>query len=273
VSGAFPPFAVACARLYAAEAMADITKKDMERGRKLVAGAVAAPAILTAVPALITLLLLILAPLAPPSAVVVFFFGAVFTVLGFLIGLGIAGLLVHRRSRWIRDMRERIAADGIRAEEIGWFTNELKAAEKRALKAVEARDLLLGDAYRETLASRLTATRILRSSKRELMLARKREGKIKMLKSGRREEFLSEIKRDIEKVSVIRDEASAMLAEAEARLQMIEAAATRGGSLADSELALKKLSARTRELPLALESARMSEEIRLELEAENDVGE
>jgi len=50
---------------------------------------------------------------------------------------------------------------------------------------------------------------------------------------------------------------------------MIEAAATRGGSIADSEIALKKLSARTAELPLALESAKMTEEIRLELEKED----
>ncbi len=35
-----------------------------------------------------------------------------------------------------------------------------------------------------------------------------------------------------------------MLAESEARLQMIEAAAVRGSSIADSELILKKLSAR-----------------------------
>mgnify|MGYP001254984682 FL=1 len=59
-----------------------------------------------------------------------------------------------------------------------------------------------------------------------------------------------------------------MLAEAESRLQMIEAAARRQGGLADSELALKKLSARSSELPLALEAAKMSEEIRLELENE-----
>ena len=59
-----------------------------------------------------------------------------------------------------------------------------------------------------------------------------------------------------------------MLAEAETRLQMIEAAAARGGNLADSELALKKLSARSKSLPLALEEAKMAEEIRLELERE-----
>lgn len=253
--------------------MSDITKTDLDRGRKLVAGAVAAPATLTALPAIITLLLLVLAPLAPPVAVVVFFFGAVATALGLLIGLSVTGLLLHRRGRWLREMRERIAANGIRAEEIGWFTHELKSAEKRALRAVESRDLLLGDAYRETLASRLTATRILKSSKRELALARKREGRLKQLKSGRRDEFLTEIGRDVQKVSGIRDEAAAMLAEAEARLQMIEAAATRGGRLADDQLALKKLSARTTQLPLALESAKLSEEIRLELEAETEIGE
>jgi len=59
-----------------------------------------------------------------------------------------------------------------------------------------------------------------------------------------------------------------MLIEAESRLQMIEAAAMRGGGLADSELALKKLSARTAELPIALEAARIHQEAVDELEAE-----
>ncbi|MGH9820067.1 MAG: hypothetical protein ACRD43_07835, partial [Pyrinomonadaceae bacterium] len=44
------------------------------------------------------------------------------------------------------------------------------------------------------------------------------------------------------------------------------AAAVRGTSLADSELALKKLSARAAELPIALESAKLEEDIRRELE-------
>jgi hypothetical protein len=59
-----------------------------------------------------------------------------------------------------------------------------------------------------------------------------------------------------------------MLAEAESRLHMIEAAAMRGSNIADNELALKKLTARTSELPLALEAAKMEEEIRRELEKE-----
>ena len=63
-----------------------------------------------------------------------------------------------------------------------------------------------------------------------------------------------------------------MLIEAETRLQMIEAASMRGGGLADSELALKKLSARTADLPIALEQAKMAEEIRAELENEESNG-
>ena len=249
--------------------MNDITPADLARGRKLKIAAATAPIALTGLPAAVTFLLMLLAASGPPVAAVILFFGIIATAIGFLAGMFILGLLLHKRSLWTKEMRERIAADGIKAEEIGWFTNELKSNEKRALKAVEARDLLLADAYRETLASRLTATRIVKSSKKELLLAKRRQNSLKQLKSARSDEFQSEIERDLEKIGKINVEAKLMLSESEARLQMIEAAASRGGSLADSEFALKKLSARTAELPLALESAKMAEEIRLELERED----
>ena len=92
---------------------------------------------------------------------------------------------------------------------------------------------------------------------------------MKQLKSARAEEFQIEINKDIDKIGKISDEAKLMLAEAESRLQMIEAASSRGGSLADAEVALKKLTARASELPLALESAKMADEIRQELEKED----
>ena len=248
--------------------MSDITKAEFGRGKKLAAAAVAAPIVLTAVPAIATFVLMLLASGGPPVAAVIFFSGIIVTALSFLSGTIISGVLFGRRAKWTREMRERIAADGIKAEEIGWFRHELKSNEKRALKAVEARDLLLADAYRETLASRLTATRIVKSSKQELLLAKKRQSSLKQLKSSRAEEFQAEIVKDIGKISKINDEAKNMLAEAESRLQMIEAVASRQGGLADSELALKKLSARSSELPLALEAAKMSDEIRIELEKE-----
>ncbi len=59
-----------------------------------------------------------------------------------------------------------------------------------------------------------------------------------------------------------------MRVEAETRIHMIEAESRRGRNFADTELALKKLSARTQELPLALESARMEDAIRKDLEKE-----
>lgn len=248
--------------------MQEITPNDLARGRKLKLWAVAAPVILTLLPAIVTFLLMLFFAGGTPLAIIALTFGVVAMAFGFIAGIIISVVMARKHSVWTREMRERIAANGIKSEEIGWFRNELRPAEKRALKAIESRDLLLADAYRETLASRLTATRIVKSSQRELLLARRRQGTVKQLQSARAEDFQKQITEDIEKIGKINDEAKLMLAEAESRLHMIEAAASRGGTLADSELALKKLSARSVELPLALESAKMAEEIRLELEKE-----
>lgn len=250
------------------EARYDVSKKDLARGRRMKIGAAAAPVVLSILPALLFFVLFLVFGTSPPLAATFFAFGLIAALIGFVIGLIISGVLAYRYSNWTKQMRERIAADGIRAEEIEWFTRELKPAERKALKEVEASDLLLADAYRETLASRLTATRIVKSSKNELQFAQRRQNKLKYLKSERDADFRTEIKNDIEKISSIKKEAEQMLVEAETRLQMIEAASRRGGNLADSELALKKLSARTQELPLALEAAKMQDEIRRELEKE-----
>lgn len=246
--------------------MYEITKQDLAYGRKLRLGAVAAPFALTIVPAILTFVLMLLFSGVPTTSVIILFVGLLLTTLGFLVGLGTALYLTHRRSRWTRDMREKIAADGIRADEVDWFYGEMKPSEKRALRSITARDLLLADAYRDTLASRLTATRIVNSSRKELSMAKKRQNSIKLLKSSRTSEFQSQIAQDIEKVNRIHSDAREMLAEAESRLAMIEAAASRSGGLADNELALKKLSARANELPLALQSAQVADEIREELE-------
>jgi hypothetical protein len=246
----------------------DIPKKALSHGRRLTSGAIAAPVILTALPAILFLILLFLFGSAPPAAVTLLFFGVISTVIGALVGLTISGVLLYKRSNWTREMRELIAADGIKAGELDWFMHELKSQEKRALKQIERRDLLLGDAYRDTLASRLTATRISKSSRRELALMERRRSKLKNLRADRTPEFISEVERDIGKLKEINMESQQMLIEAEARLQMLEAASIRGGGLADNELALKRLNSRAAELPLALEEAKLTDEIRRELENE-----
>jgi len=252
-------------------ARSDITNRDLAKGRNLKIATVSAPLVLGGVPAVVFLALVLFASATPPVAATFFFLGLILSIIGFMLGLGLSGIFLYRYSRWSFELRERIAARGIRAEEIDRFRREMKSSEKQSLKQISARDPLLADAYRETLASRLTATRIVRSSKRELLLMQRRQNKLKYNRSESSQKFQAEIENDVSKIRSINEEAKQMLAEAEARLQMIDVASLRGSSIADSEIALKKLSARAAELPLALESARMTEEIRQELEEDEQL--
>ena len=221
-----------------------------------------------AVPATIFFLLFLLATTTPQAAV----WGSLILislVAGFIFGLIISGGLMFYRSRWLAQVRERLAIDGIKAEEVEWFKHELTAAERRSLQEIEGRNLLLGDAFRDSLAARLTATRIQKSAKQELALIKRRQGKLKYSKAENSSSFKDELSKDFEKLTSIQKEAEGMLLEAENRMHQIETAARHGSNFSETELNLKKLAARTSELPIALESARMEEEIRKELEKEN----
>lgn len=244
----------------------EITRKDLVRDKALKIGAWSVPIVLSVVPAVILFSLSLFATGATTAMFV--FFSLIALVVGFVFGLMISGGLMYYRSRWLTKVRERLAVDGIKANEVDWFAHELTTAEKKSLKEIESKNLLLADAFRDTLAARLTATRILKSARTELMLVQKRQGKLRYLKSENSANLQNELKSDFEKLSKIKNEAEEMRVEAETRIQMIEAASRRGGNLADAELALKKLSARTQELPLALESAKMEDEMRRELERE-----
>lgn len=246
----------------------EITRRDMAKDKALKYGSWLAPPMLSLVPAIIFFALSFFAAGATTAMFV--FFSLIALIVGFVIGLIITGGILFYRSRWLANVRERLAVDGIKANEVEWFQHELTTAEKKSLKEIETKDLMLADAFRDTLAARLTATRILKSSKYELLLVQRRQNKLKYLKSENSANLQEELKIDIEKLSKIKTEAEEMRVESETRLQMIEAASRRGGSVADAELALKKLSARTAELPLALESAKMEDEMRRELERELD---
>jgi hypothetical protein len=248
----------------------DISPRELARGRNLKMAAFLSPVVLTIPILVITFVLAFFLAGSPPVAVSMLFLGFVATVIGLLAGLILSGVFAYRYSNWKDAMRERMAADGIKAEEVDWFKKELRPGEKRALRDISASDEVLADAYKETLASRLTASRIIRSSKKELLLTQRRQQKLRQLKTERSKEFQSQIQNDIEKLSGINTEAKQMLIEAESRLQMIEAAAMRGGNLAGSEVALKKLAARAAELPLALEAALIHQEALAEIESDPD---
>lgn len=243
----------------------EITKKDINKDRRLRAMAVGLPIGLSIVPATVFFVLSIILGTTPPVAAVLFFFSFISLIGGFILGgIGSAATMIYR-SRWLAQVRERVAINGIKTNEVEWFKNEMKTEEKRALKEIKTKNLLLADAYQETLASRLTATRIVKSTKHELLLAKRRKNKLKYLKSDKLKDFNAEIDKDIGNLSKIKKEAEEMLIEAESRLQMIDAASRRGNELAGNELALKKLSASSEQLPLALEAAKMEEELRREL--------
>lgn len=243
----------------------EITKKDISKDRRLKALATALPIGLSVVPSAILFILSFIFGTTPPVAALFLFFSFVTLVGGFILGgVGSAATMIYR-SRWLAQVRERVAINGIKAKDVEWFKNEMKSEEKKALKDIKTKNLLLADAYQETLASRLTATRIIKSTKYELLLAKRRKNKLKYLKSERLNEFNAEVDKDISNLLKIKTEAEEMLVEAESRLHMIEATSRRGTELAGNELALKKLSARTQQLPLALEEAKMTEEFRKEL--------
>ncbi|MGI8668795.1 MAG: hypothetical protein ACR2J3_02995 [Aridibacter sp.] len=240
----------------------EITKKDVNKDRLLKTTAVSLPVVLSVVPALAFFIMTFIFGTTPPLAATFLFFSLVSLIVGSIVGgIGSAATMMYR-SKWLGQLKEKVAIDGIKANEVRWFTKELKTEEKKALKEIKSKNLLLADAYEETLASRLTATRIVKSTGNELLLAKRRKNKLKYLKSEKVNDFKAEIEKDISNLSNIKTEAKEMLIEAESRLQMIEAASRRGNELAGNELALKKLSARTEQLPLALESAKMEEELR-----------
>ena len=246
----------------------EITRKDIAKDKFLKIGAWSFPFLLPVAPATIFLILFMLATTTPQAAV----WGSLILISligGFILGLIISGGLMFYRSRWLAQVRERLAVDGIKAEEVEWFKHELTGAERRSLQEIEARNLLLGDAFRDSLAARLTATRIEKSARAELALIKRRQGKLKYSKAENSAGFKEELDKDFEKLTKIQKEAEGMRLEAENRMHQIETAARHGSNFSETELNLKKLAARTSQLPIALESARMEEEIRKELEKEN----
>lgn len=187
---------------------------------------------------------------------------------GFLLGLIVMLAMFWRRAAWLKSLRERLASDGIKTSEVVWFEKELTSAERKSLRELDRSDRMLADAYRETLASRLTATRILGSTRDELLLVQRRQNKLKYLKGENTQSLQQELQEDQKRLETVRGEADSLLVEAKTRLEAIEAAARRGTQLAGSEQALRQLSERTQQLPLALESARIEDEIRRELDRE-----
>jgi hypothetical protein len=210
-------------------------------------------------------LLYMMATATETAALYVFLAFASFGV-GVVAGLIVALFLIFYRRSWLKKVRERLAADGITADEVAWFTAEMTTAERQSLKQIESYNLLLADAYRETLAARLTATRVVTSAKRDLLLVERRLNRTSYMQGQTTVTLQEELKVDRDRLQRIKQEGLERRGEAEARLQMIEAAASRGQSWVDTNAALQRLSATQEHLPLALESARIDQQVREDVE-------
>lgn len=175
-------------------------------------------------------------------------------------------ILVFLKRNWAKRVRDRLASDGITTDEVEWFMNELTTGEKRALKTMEKQQPLLADAYRETLALRLNATRLAGRARRDLLLVERRISRARYLNAPDTAVLIEELNRDRVRLEGLKQEGSSRRAEAEARLQMIEAAASRGASWAETNFMLQRLDEGRRHIPLGLENERERQQFREETE-------
>jgi hypothetical protein len=197
----------------------------------------------------------------PVDAALNILFALTSLAVGSIIGFAVTLFLLYYRRHWAQKVRDRVAADGVTADELPWFMTELTPAERQALKEIDARNPMLADAYRETLASRITATRVVANAKRELLLVERRLNRADYIQGTDTKSLREELRADRERLEQIRTEATERRAEAETRLQMIEAASSRGASWAETSMALNRLSTTREQIPLALEAARLEQQM------------
>jgi hypothetical protein len=185
---------------------------------------------------------------------------------GSILGLFAVVLLFLYRRQWEKKLRNRLAADGVASDELVWFEGELTKKERRTLRDIGSRNLLLADAYRETLAARLTATRVAANARREAVAVERRMQDTSRLQPAGRTTLEQDLRGDRERLARIEAEAAERQAQAEARLLMIEAAAGRDASDEETRIALQRLEMAEAQVPYQLESARLEREAREEVE-------
>jgi len=185
-----------------------------------------------------------------------------------IAAIAIAIVLLFFRRRWAQNLRDHLASDGITADEVGYFLSELTTGERRALKDMEKKQPLLADAYRETLALRLNASRLTSSARRDLLVVERRISRARYLNAPDTAVLIEELARDRARLDSLKQEGASRRAEAEARLQMIEAAASRGASWAETNYMLQRLDAGRKHVPLALENEREEQQMREDTQRE-----
>lgn len=221
---------------------------------------------LVTVPLPIVFLGFFLAAATTDAAAVYLLLSFVSLGLGLVVGLLILTLLLLYRRRWHNRLRDRLAADGITAAEVPWFAGELSSEERRIWGELSEKNPLLGDAYCQTLANRLTATRIIAKSRGEVLKVERQINRTRNIRGVDTSSLLNDLLSDRLRVDGVRQEATIRLSEAKAQLQAIEAAANRKLSQNETNSMLRRLAASQELPPLALEMANLEREALRELD-------
>lgn len=227
---------------------------------------------IVSVPLPIVFLVMFLASAATDSAAIYLLLSFVSLGLGLVVGLSLLIFLLLYRRRWHRQLRDRLASDGITAEEVSWFTSELSSDERTTWGELKEKNPLLADAYCETLAARLTATRIIAKSRGGILRIERQINRTRNIGGVDTSSLLSDLLSDRQRFEDLRREATLHLSEAKARLQTIEAAANRSLSQNETDVMLRRLAASQEHFPLALEMANLERDALLELEESDEPG-
>lgn len=219
---------------------------------------------LIALPFPIFFFVLFLTSVTTDAAAVYLLLAGVGLALGSIAAGLVLILLYLFRKRWLRHLRDKLAADGITASEVVWFTQELSTAERKTLSETSKQSPLLADAYRETLAGRLTASRIIAKTDKELVKVRSRINRARALSGADTSSLLIDLESDQQQLQSLKGEANARLLEARARLQTIEAAASRSPNQVETQAMLRRLSATQEHLPLIIEMDQLERKTLLE---------
>jgi hypothetical protein len=212
------------------------------------------------IPAPLVFLLLFLTTSTTESAAVYILLAGLSLTLGFALGVVIAAILLIYKRRWLSKLRDRLASDGITANEVAWFRSELTSAERKALAEIEQSNPILADAYMETLANRLTASRIISRSKREMLKVERQLNRARTVRTPESSALQRELTQDRERLDQVRQRASEHLAKAKTRLQVIEATASRKLSQGETDLMMQRLGSSVDQLPLVLELAQIEQQ-------------
>ena len=222
--------------------------------------------VLVTVPLPVFFVLLFLTSVTTDSAAIYLLLSFVSMGVGLVAGLFLLIVLLLYRRRWHGRLRDHLAGDGITADEVVWFTSELTSEERKIWRELKDKNALLADAYCETLAARLTATRIIAKARAEILRVERQRNRTGNIRGVDTTSLLNDLLSDRQRFEGLRHEATVRLSGAKARLQTIEAVANRSLSKNETDLMLRRLAASQDQFPLALEMASLEQEAIREIE-------